>query len=147
MADQTLYYALTISAEGTSTPAYYALTPTSNLEFSQGGVTFAPTAESLTMANFYPETLQLQAPAGSFNAAVTIVTGDSAITGRAMVSPPVDVAVVVTLYGAGGQQLGQMIIDPATDGKTFNFPVGSAQAIPRGELAGVLRGLVPAATP
>src|SRR5215208_787980 len=109
MADETLYYAITVTAEGTSFSAYISMTPTSNLTFLQGGVTFMPTAASLTMANIYPQTLQLQAPPGSFTAGVTIVTDASEIAGRVMVSPPVNVAVIVTLYGAGGQQLGQMI--------------------------------------
>jgi hypothetical protein len=147
MADGTLYYAITVMAEGTSFSAYVSVTPTSNLTFLQGGVTFMPTAASLTMANIYPETLQLQAPSGGFSAGVTVVTAASEIAGRVMVSPPLNVAVIVTLYGAGGQQLGQMIVDPGTGSKTFAFPVSDSNAISAGDVDGVLRGLVPGGTP
>ena len=142
-----VYYALSIAVQGSNTAAYYSVTPTSNLDFTQGGVTFAPTTASLTLVNVYPETLQLQAPAGSFSGGVTIETGASEIAGRVMVSPPINVATVVTLYGAGGQQIGQAIVDPGTSDKTFNFPVSSSNAIDRADVAGVLRGLVPPATP
>ena len=145
MADY--YYALTLTAQGVSSSAYYSVTPTSNLEFTQGGATIVPTRQSATMVNIYPETLQLSAPAGSISAAVTIVTGESQIAGRVIVSPPVNVAVVVTLYGVGGQQIGQAIVDPGTGDRTFNFPVSEGNAISKADVAGVLRGLVPPATP
>src|SRR6185436_4526748 len=127
--------------------AYYSVTPTSNLEFTQSGATIVPTQQAATMVNIYPETLQLSAPAGSISAAVTIVTGENQITGRAIVSPPVNVAVVITLYGIGGQQIGQAIIDPGTGDRTFNFPVSAGNAIGKADVGGVLRGLVPPATP
>ena len=47
-----------------------------------------------------------------------------------MVSPPVDVAVEVTLYGNGGAQLGQYIVDPASPGGVFNFPVSGGAPSP-----------------
>jgi hypothetical protein len=146
MADGTVYYAITITAQGTSFSAYISMTPTSDLTIAQGGVTFTPTQATLAMANIYPETLQLQAPAGAFTSGVTIITGASEIAGRVMVSPPVNVAVIVTLYGAGGQQLGQMIVDPGTGSKTFAFPVSGSNAIPAGDVDGVLRALLPPAT-
>ena len=89
MSNGASYYALTLVEQGASTTAYYSLTPTSNLEMSQGGVTMDPTAASATLVNIYPQTLQIQAPAGSFQAGVTIVTSDDRIAGRLLVSPPV----------------------------------------------------------
>jgi hypothetical protein len=147
MADTTIYYALTLTASGTTSSAYYSLTPTSNLTMSQGGVTITPTATATAMVNVYPETLQIQSPAGMLSAAVTIVTGDSQIAGRLLVSPPVNVAVVVTLYGAGGQQLGQAILDPGVGSKAFSFPISADQGIQSGDIGGIVRGLVPPATP
>lgn len=38
------YYALTVTADGANTGAYYSVTPTSNLTISQGGVTLAPSS-------------------------------------------------------------------------------------------------------
>jgi hypothetical protein len=144
MSNGASYYALTVVEQGASTAAYYSLTPTSNLEMSQGGgVTMDPTAASATMVNIYPQTLQIQAPAGSFTAGVTIVTSDDRIAGRLLVSPPVDVAVVVTLYGVGGQQIGQSILDPAVGSLVFSFPVSAAQSIPKGNVAAVLQTLLP----
>lgn len=147
MASESFYYALTIAVKDSTIAAYYSITPTSNLEFSQGAATFYPTAASVTMMNDYPETLQLQAPAGSFNASVTIATDANEIAGRVLVSPPVDAATIVTLYGAGGKQIGQMIIDPGSGDKTFNFPVTAQESIKQHELPGILRALVPPATP
>ena len=131
---------MTVVEQGASTAAYYSLTPTSNLEMSQGGVTMDPSA---TMVNIYPQTLRIQAPAGSFQAGVTIVTSDDRIAGRLLVSPPVNVAVIVTLYGVGGQQIGQSILDPAVGSLAFSFPVSAAQSIPKGDVAGVLQKLLP----
>ena len=148
MPEHYLYYALTLVTNGSSTiAAYYSVTPTSGIQFSQGGVTIVPTGNTTTMVNIYPETLQIQAPAGSINAGVTIATSASQIAGRVMISPPVDCAVVVTLYGAGGKQLDQMIIDPGVGGGLFDWSVDAANAIQENDLAGVLRGLVPPATP
>lgn len=126
-----MYYALTLNAQGTSTPAFFSLTPTSNLTISQGGVTLAPSSPSSSgvMVNIYPETLQISAPAGLVSAGVTIITDESTIAGRVMISPPVNVATVVTLYGAGGQQLGQSIVDPGVGSGVFNFPVPAGSGL------------------
>ena len=97
MATTDIYYALTVIANGAGTPAFYSLTPDPGLSIAQGGVTIVPTGNGSTMVNIYPQTLQISAPAGSVNGAVNIVTGASQISGRLMVSPPVNVAVVVTL--------------------------------------------------
>jgi hypothetical protein len=147
MPEQYLYYALTLTTNGSTYPAYFSVTPTSGIQFSQGGVTIVPTGSAVTMVNIYPQTLQIQAPAGSINAGVTIQTGASQIAGRVMVSPPVDSAVIVTLYGAGGQQLDQMIMDPGVGSQLFDWSVNASNAIKPDDLAGVLRGLVPPATP
>ena len=127
-----MYYALTLNAQGTNAPAFYSLTPTSNLTISQGGATLVPSSPSASgvVVNIYPETLQLSAPAGLVSAGVTIITTESTIAGRVMVSPAVNVATVVTLYGAGGQQLGQTIVDPGVTSGAFSFPVGPGAAFP-----------------
>src|SRR5204863_10222352 len=117
------------------------------VRFAPAGLACTPAANSATMVNVYPETLQIRAPAGSINAGVTIATAASQIAGRVAISPPVDCAVVVTLYGAGGQQLDQMIVDPGVGGGLFDWSVDAANAISENDLAGVLRGLVPPATP
>jgi hypothetical protein len=126
------YYALTVTSEGASTGAYYSLVPTSNLSILQGGVTFAPSSatQQMTSVNIYSQTLQVSAAPGYMGAGVTIVTGASHIAGQIVVSPPVDVAVEVTLYGNGGAQLGQYIVDPATPGGVFNFPVSGGAPSP-----------------
>ena len=125
------YYALTISAQGTTSPAYFSVTPTSNLQISQGGVTLVPSSPSAetTMVNIYPETLQISAPAGLVSGGVTIITGESRVAGSVVVSPAVSVATVITLYGNGGAQLGQSIIDPGQGGGAFDFPVDAAEGI------------------
>jgi hypothetical protein len=143
MAIHDTYYALTVSAAGASTPAYYSVSPTSNLTISQGGVTLAPSAPSQQMisVSIYPQTLQINAAAGYVSGGVTIITSAPSVDGRLVVSPPVDVAVVVTLYGNGGTQLGQFIADPGTGGGVFSFPV-AGDGIPPAEAAGVLQHLL-----
>ena len=143
MASTDIYYALTVVANGASTSAYYSVTPTSDLSILQGGVTVVPTAVGATMVNIYPQTLQINSPAGSVNGAVTIITGASKISGRLMVSPPVNVAVVVTLYGAGGGQLGQAILDPGSGSRTFSWPVDSKQGLSKDDGVKLLESLLP----
>ena len=129
MADS--YYALTLNAIGTSTPAFYSVTPTSNLTISQGGATIAPnpaTSEGTTV-NIYPQTLQVSGPAGLISAGVTIITSETTIAGRTVISPAVNVAVTVTLYGNGGTQIGQHVYDPGTGGGPFKFDAPSGGAI------------------
>jgi hypothetical protein len=145
MASTDIYYALTIVANGAGTTAYYSLTPVPPLVIAQGGVTIVPTGTGATMVNIYPQTLQINAPAGSVNGAVTIVTGASEIAGKLMVSPPVDVAVIVTLYGAGGQQLGQAILDPETGSRTFSWPVDAKQGLSQHDATKLLESLAPKA--
>jgi hypothetical protein len=137
------YYALTVSADGASTGAYYSLTPTSNLTISQGGATLAPSAPSQQMitVSVYPQTLQINAPAGVVSAGVTIITSAGSVDGRLMVSPPVDVATVVTLYGDGGRQIGQYIADPGTGGGVFSFPI-DGNGIPADDAQSVLDQLL-----
>jgi hypothetical protein len=120
-----MYYALTLNAQGTNAPAFYSLTPTSDLTISQGGATLAPSSPSQSgiIVNIYPQTMQVSAPAGLVSAGVTIITKEPRISGRVMVSPAITVATVVTLYGNGGQQLGQTIIDPGVSSGTFDFPI------------------------
>lgn len=73
---RTSYYALTLDAFGTSTPAFYSVSPTSNLQILEGAVTTAPIPATYerTTVNMYPQTLQIGAPASLISAGVTIVT-------------------------------------------------------------------------
>ena len=121
MSNGGVYYALTLTAQGMSTAAYMSVSPTSNLQISQGGVTIGATAAATTFVSIYPTELQVQAAPGLVSGGVTIVTSESNVAGRLEVSPPVNVAVTVTLYGAGGQQLGQYILDPGNASGIFNF--------------------------
>ena len=139
------YYSLTVTTtDPASTGAYYSLTPDSNLTISQGGATLYPSAPSQQMisVSVYPQTLQVNAAAGAVNAGANIVTNAGQIAGRLLVSPPVDVAVAVTLYGNGGAQLGQYIADPGTSGGVFNFPVQPGQGISASDAPGVLQKLL-----
>jgi len=139
MTIHDVYYALTLNATGASTGAFYSVSPTSNLQISQGGASFMPTATSATMVNIYPQELQIQAPPGMVNSGVTIVTDADTISGRLFVSPPVDVATEVTLYGAGSIQLGQYILDPGVSEGLFSFPTNPAQGMSSGDALKVLQ--------
>ena len=143
MSREHLDYALTITANHASTAAYYALTPTSNLSIEQGSVTLSPKSASATMVTIEPQMLQIQAPAGSVHGGITIGTAAERIDGQVTVSPPVDTEVKVTLYGAGGQQIGEFVVAPGDGGGFFEFSVSAAQAIPADEVEKVLNELVP----
>ena len=136
------YYALTLTAHGSSSAAYYAVTPTSNLRISEGGATIEPTSPSATMVNVYPQTLQIQSPAGNVKGGVTIVTGESTIAAEVTVSPPVDTEVEVALYGVGGKRLGVHVVAPGESGGTVQFQVSLAEAIPRDDVNQVLAQLL-----
>ena len=136
------YYALTIAANGASTAAYYAVTPASNLRISEGGATIEPTSPSATMVNVYPQTLQIQSPAGKLKGGVTIVTGQSVIDCEVTVSPPVNTEVEVALYGAGGKRLGLHVVAPGESGGTFQFQVSTGDAIPRDDVGKILAQLL-----
>lgn len=137
------YYALTVTAQGAGTPAYYSLSPTSNLTISQGGVTLAPSSatQQMVSVSVYPQTLQINAPAGLVSGGVTIITDEHEVAGRVVISPPVNVATAVTLYGNGGVQLGQYIADPGTGGGVFSFPV-HGDSIPAGEAQDTLQKIL-----
>lgn len=141
MSIESYYYSLTVSQNGANTAAYFSVSPTSNLEFSQGGAQFMPTTASMTSVSVYPTTLQIQSPAGMMSAGVTIITSASEVAGRVLVSPPIDVATVVTLYGASGQ-IGQYIVDPGSGGGVFNFPVTPEEGVPVNEAAGFLHKIL-----
>lgn len=145
MSELQYYFALTLTVDGANTGAYYSLTPTSNLSITQGGVTMAPSSatQQMTSVSIYPQTLQVTAVAGYLSAGVTIVTGASQVSGQIVVSPPVNVATVVTLYGNGGQQIGQHIVDPGDSGGVFSFPVTAEEGIPAaGDAASVIDALL-----
>lgn len=141
MSSGETYYALSLSAQGVSASAYYGITPAPNLSIAQGGASIYPEATSATFINIYPQELQIQAPPGTLSASVTIITSEDTIAGTFGVSPPINVALVLTLYGNGGAQLGQAIVDPGTEGRAFSFPVDDSKGMNEGEAIAVLRNL------
>ena len=144
MAD--MYYTLSLQVNGASTPAYYSITPTSNLTMLQGAASIAPSAAQSTMVALYPQTLNVQSPAGRMTASATIVTSESSISGRLLISPAVNVPVTLTLYGAGGQ-LGQQTYDPGSTGGVFDFPVSGGGFANAEEARAAIEKMVPAAEP
>jgi hypothetical protein len=145
MSNGGSYYALIVKQDAASMAAYYSLKPKSNLEFSQGGVTMKPTALAPTTVNILPSRVEIQAPPGSLNASVIVITSEDLIEGDLVVSPPVNVPVAVTLYGAGGKQLGQEILDPGAESLKFSWPVSSWKPIPKDDVLSVLQSLLPKA--
>jgi hypothetical protein len=135
------YYALQLTAQGVNSSAYYGITPAPNLSIAQGGASIYPTATAATFINIYPQELQIQAPAGTLSASVTIITSEGTIAGTFGVSPPINVALVLTLYGNGGVQLGQSIVDPGTEGRPFSFPVDGTKAMNASEATDALKNL------
>lgn len=133
------YYALTLNAANTNQNAYYSLQPAPGLEFLQGGFSFAPTQAAATSVTIYPQVAQLQIPASSvIGGGVTIVTSNDTIAGALNVSPAQQVPVVVTLYGAGGQQIGSASLEPGKTHLDFAWSVNAEQAIPASQARAVL---------
>jgi hypothetical protein len=127
------YYSITISASGFANPAYFSLTPTSAVQIAQGGVTIAPIGPSATMVNIYPQTLQIQSPAGVMNGGVTVVTNDTHIAGTVQVSPPVEVSVTIQVWGT--KLLGTYTLDPNQQTGAFDIHVSPEDAIPAADAA------------
>lgn len=134
-----LYYALTIRANRTSSAAYYALQPTSNLQVTEGSAHIEPKSASATMVTVESQALQIQAPAGTMHGGVTIVTAEQRIDGEVMVSPPIDSEVEVILFGAGGKKLGAYVLAAGEGNGVFQFEVDAAEAIPAGDARKVLK--------
>ena len=134
-----LYYALTIRANRTSSAAYYALQPTSNLHVAEGSAKIEPKSASATMVTVESRALQIQAPAGTVHGGVTIVTAEQRIDGEVMVSPPVDSEVEVALHGAGGKKLGAFVLAAGDGSGVFQFEVDAAEAIPPGAVGQALK--------
>lgn len=144
MANSDMYYALSLTAQGVSSTAYYGVTPHHELKIAQGSATVVPTGTGVVLVDVHPEELQLQSPPASLSAGVTIVTGAPAIGGHFEVSPAINVALVLTAYGAGGKEIGQAILDAGDTEKTFSFPVDGDQAMSAAEAEGVLKRLAAA---
>lgn len=136
------YYTLQMSEFGASSEAFYSITPDSNLQFAQGGATMAPTAATAVLVNIDPETLQVSAPAGNMAAGVTIITSADVIAGRVLVSPPIDTATVLTLYGDGGQIGKPFVVDAGSGGSTFSWPVGEDQGLSQRDAANLVQKLI-----
>lgn len=126
------YYSVQIQTGGATGNAYYWVSLTSAGSYDGGAVTLYPTAAQATYFNFRDTSLQWQAPAASkLSAGTTVVTSASSVAGTLGVSPAQSVAVSLTLYGAGGQPIGTVTLDPGQTQTTFNFPVTPEQSLQR----------------
>jgi hypothetical protein len=132
MADT--YYSIAINASNVNHSAFYQLDPSSDLSIMQGGFTCYPSATAQTTVAIYPQLAQLSFPAANFiNGSVTILTSAMMISGNFLVSPAINSDITLTLYGAGGNNIGTVTLPAGQTSVRFDWNVVSGQGMSQEE--------------
>jgi hypothetical protein len=142
MSDGTAFYSIALNAEGVTTFSFFQLAISSGV-ITNGGTSYVnPTNAQSTYSNFYATAISAQgSPAGVVTIGAAIKSSDP-VTGSVMVSPPTNVATVVTLYGLG-TTLGTYTLQAGQSSGNFSFHVNSADAIPQSDVEASLRKILP----
>ena len=124
------YYPMQLTTAGTfSGSAYFYVSVIgSSATFEGAAVTIYPSNAQATWFSFSTQSLQFQSPAARLGAGTTVVTSDSNVPGTLGVSPAINVATTLTLYGAGGQPLGSVTLPAGQTSIPFRFNVGSGMS-------------------
>lgn len=121
----TMYYSFTVSATGTSTPAYYAINFDPGITTMQSAFQFLPSGTQNTYVAVSPEQVGMNLPPViGLSGGVTITATVSRITGQVMVSPPVNVPVTFQLWGLS--LIGSVTIPAGQTSALFNFDISDA---------------------
>lgn len=128
------YYTISISTANVNIAAFYQLDPSGDLTIMQGGFTCYPSQSARTSVSIYPQLAQLSFPAADYiSGSVTINTSITIISGNFVVSPALNSPVVLTLYGAGGNQIGTATLEAGQTQLQFSWPVTSTQSMTEDE--------------
>lgn len=124
------YYTIGLKVLGVDTAAFYAINPVAGLDFFQGGFTCYPTDAGSMSVAVYPQIAQLQMPPASYiGGSVSLQTIAPSIDGMFTISPPINVDAMLTLYGAGGQTIGTVILAGGESSVAFEWKVSPGQGM------------------
>jgi hypothetical protein len=122
-------YGLTLTANGTSSAAYFSVNLATGGEFVQGGATIYPTQVSATVVSLYGTELAIESPAAAMmSGGATLTTTENLIAGRMVVSPAINVDTVLTLFGTS--QIGSVTLKAGETVSNFSFDVNGKPGIP-----------------
>jgi hypothetical protein len=125
-----VYYTIGLAVVDVNSSAFYAIDPVPGLDIFQGGFTCYPSQQGNTSVAIYPQVVQLNMPAASYiGGSVSIQTSAPSIDGNFTISPPINVDAKLTLYGAGGQELGTVILAGGEPSVAFEWKVSPGQGM------------------
>lgn len=140
MASKEMYYQLSLNADGTTNSHYVSIQPDPNITFMQGGFAFAVTVAQAASVTIYPQVTQLQVPpSGVISGSVTIVTELTNIAGSLHVSPAAEVPFTLTLWGAGGKELGSKTLEVGSTVAHFDFAVTPAEGMTKSQASAAVK--------
>lgn len=137
------YYSIQVTTQGNaSSTAFYYVNILSPGALEGAAVTMYPTAAQATWFGYQQNALQFQAPAGRSSAGATVVTDSPRVGGTLGVSPAINVATVLNLYGAANL-IGSVTLQAGQTSVPFDFQVSSEDAIQKGDVEASLKKLAP----
>jgi len=137
------YYSLGLNAVDVNSAAFYQLQPVRGLSIMQGGFTCTPRETQRTSVAIYPQLVQLNFPASEYvSGSVTFDTALPAIAGNLTVSPAINSAVTLTLYGGGGNPIGTATLEAGQTSLDFSFDVGLGSGMSEDEARGAVENSI-----
>ena len=128
------YYTIGLTILNADSAAFYAIDPIPGLNILQGGFSCYPSGQGNMSVAIYPQVAQLNMPAADYiGGSVTIQTSAPSIDGSFTVSPPINVDAKLTLYGAGGQELGTVILAGGQPSVAFEWKVSPGSGMSQAE--------------
>lgn len=135
------YYTIGLTVVGAGTSAFYAINPVDGLDFFQGGFNCYPNGAGSVSVAIYPQVAQLQMPAAEYiGGSVSLQTLAPSIDGMFTISPPIDVDARLTLYGAGGQTIGTVILAGGEPSVSFQWKVSPGEGMSAEEAKSAVEG-------
>ena len=134
-----VYYTIGLTVVEVTSSAFYSIDPVPGLNIFQGGFTSYPSAQGNTSVAIYPQVAQLNMPAAEYiGGSVSIQTSAPSIDGKLTISPPINCDAMLTLYGAGGQTLGTVILAGGEQSVAFQWKVSPGQGMTADEAKSAL---------
>lgn len=132
-------YALNAAINGASTGCYCSVTLTSGALVDGVGQCM-PSQLAYTYMSFQGA-ITFQVPAGDTSCGGTVSATTPTIAGTVLVSPPVNVPTVITLWGVG-KEIGSYSLPAGQTSGQFSFNASSSDAIPQDQIAAVTKQFI-----
>jgi hypothetical protein len=132
-------YALNAAIEGATTGCYCSVTLTSGALVDGVGECM-PTQLAFTYMSFQGA-ITFQVPAGDTSCGGTVSATTPTIAGSVIVSPPVNVPTVITVWGVG-KVLGSYSLPAGQSNGQFSFNVNGSDAIPEDQVGEAMKQFV-----